>query len=141
LGGLILFYIKCIWLLKRSSEVPLNKINLNEKFSKFSKYWSPRIIAEMNDYQFKLVKIKGEFIWHDHKDTDEVFIVIEGNMSIEFRDGIVDLSKGEMYVVPKGITHKTYAENECKVMLVEPMGVINTGEAGGELTAPNGVWV
>ena len=95
----------------------------------------------MNDYQFKLVKIKGEFIWHDHKDTDEVFIVIEGNMSIEFRDGIVDLSKGEMYVVPKGITHKTYAENECKVMLVEPMGVINTGEAGGELTAPNGVWV
>ena len=121
--------------------MPLNKINLNEKFSKFSKYWSPRIIAEMNDYQFKLVKIKGEFIWHDHKDTDEVFIVIEGNMSIEFRDVIVDLSKGEMYDVPKVITNKTYAENECKVMLVEPMGVINTGEAGGDLTAPNGVWV
>ena len=119
----------------------LNKINLNEKLSKFSKYWSPRIIAEMNDYQFKLVKIKGEFIWHDHKDTDEVFIVIEGNMSIEFRDGIVDLSEGEMYVVPKGVIHKTYAENECKVMLVEPTGVINTGEAGGELTAPNDVWV
>ena len=119
----------------------LNKINLNEKLSKFSNYWSPRIIAEMNDYQFKLVKIKGEFIWHDHKDTDEVFIVIEGNMSIEFRDGIVDLSEGEMYVVPKGVTHKTYAENECKVMLVEPTGVINTGEAGGELTAPNDVWV
>ena len=121
--------------------MPLNKINLNEKLSKFSKYWSPRIIAEMNDYQFKLVKIKGEFIWHDHKDTDEVFIVIEGNMNIEFRDGIVDLSEGEMYVVPKGVTHKTFAENECKVMLVEPTGVINTGEAGGELTAPNDVWV
>ena len=95
----------------------------------------------MNDYQFKLVKIKGEFIWHDHKDTDEVFIVIEGNMSIEFRDGIVDLSKGEMYVVPKGVTHKTYEENECKVMLVEPTCVINTGEEGGDLTAPNDAWV
>ena len=119
----------------------LKKINLNEKLSKFSQYWSPRIIAEMNNYQFKLVKIKGEFIWHDHKDTDEVFIVIEGNMSIELREGIVDLSEGEMYVVQKGVTHKTYAENECKVMRVEPTGVINTGEEGGELTAPNDVWV
>ena len=118
-----------------------NKINLKEKLSKFSEYWSPRIIAEMNDYQFKLVKIKGEFIWHDHKYTDEVFIVIEGTMSIEFRDGIVELSEGEMYVVPKGVEHKTYAENECKVMVVEPRGVINTGDAGGELTATNGVWV
>ena len=117
------------------------KINLNEKLSKFSKYWSPRIIAEMNDYQFKLAKIKGKFIWHDHKDTDEVFIVIEGNMSIEFQDGIVNLSKGEMYVVPKGVRHKTYAENECKVMLVEPKGVINTVESGGDLTAPNDVWI
>jgi len=139
--GLEWFNIKCVWLLKWSPEMSLNKINLNEKLSKFSKYWSPRIIAEMNDYQFKLVKIKGEFIWHEHKDTDEVFIVIEGNMSIEFRDGIVDLSEGEMYVVPKGVTHKTYAENECKVMLVEPTGVINTGEAGGDLTAPNDVWI
>ena len=121
--------------------MPLSKINLKEKFSHFSQYWSPRIIGEMNDYQFKLVKIKGEFIWHDHEDTDEVFIVIEGNMSIEFRNGIINLSEGEMYIVPKGTTHKTYAENECKVMLVEPRGVKNTGEAGGELTAPNDVWV
>ena len=119
----------------------LNKINLIEKLSKFSEYWSPRIIAEMNDYQFKLAKIKGEFIWHDHKETDEVFIVIEGMMSIEFRDGIVDLSAGEMFVVPKGIEHKTYAENECKIMLVEPRGIINTGDSGGELTAANDVWV
>ena len=119
----------------------LKKINLNEKLSKFSQYWSPRIIAEMNNYQFKLVKIKGEFIWHDHKDTVEVFIVIEGNMSIELREGIVNLSEGEMYVVQKGVRHKTYAENECKVMLVEPTGVIKTGEERGELTAPNDVWV
>ena len=117
------------------------KINLKEKYSKFTKHWSPRIIAEMNDYQFKLAKIKGEFVWHDHKHTDETFIVIEGEMSIKFRDGEVKLSEGEMCVVPKGITHKTYAENECKVMLVEPKGVINTGVAGSELTAPNDVWV
>ena len=118
-----------------------NKINLKEKFLKFSEHWSPKVIAEMNDYQFKLVKIKGEFVWHDHQDTDEVFIIIEGSMRIEFTDGEVQLTEGEIFVVPKGITHKTYAENECKVMLVEPKGVVNTGEAGGELTAPSDVWI
>ena len=117
------------------------KINLKEKLSKFTKHWSPRIIAEMNNYQFKIAKIKGEFIWHDHKDTDETFIVIEGAMCIKFRDSIVELSEGEMFVVPKGVEHKTYAENECKVMLVEPRGVINTGDSGGKLTAANDVWV
>ena len=125
----------------RSSEVTLNTINLKEKFSMFSKYWSPHVIAEMNDYQFKLAKIKGEFIWHEHDDTDEVFIVIEGSMNIEFQDGIVDLSEGEMFVVPKGVSHKPFAENECKIMLVEPKGVINTGESEGEMTAPNDVWI
>ena len=119
----------------------LNKINLNEKLSKFSKYWYPRIIAEMNDYQFKLAKIKGDFIWHDHKDTDEVFIVIEGRMNIEFRDGAVDLKEGDLYVVPKGVEHKPFAENECKIMLVEPRGVINTGDVADERTAHNDVWV
>ena len=119
----------------------IDKINLKDKLSKFSKHWSPRIIAEMNDYQFKLAKIKGEFVWHDHKHTDETFIVIEGEMTLKFRGSEVKLSEGEMYVVPKGVEHKTYAENECKVMVVEPRGVINTGDAGGELTATNGVWV
>ena len=118
-----------------------NKINLKEKFLKFSEHWSPKVIAEMNDYQFKLVKIKGEFVWHDHQDTDEVFIIIEGSMRIEFTDSEVELTEGEIFVVPKRIRHKTYAENECKVMLVEPKGVINTGEAGGELTAPSDVWI
>ena len=125
----------------RSSEVTLNTINLKEKFSMFSKYWSPHVIAEMNDYQFKLAKIKGEYIWHEHDDTDEVFIVIEGSMNIEFQDGIVDLSEGEMFVVPKGVSHKPFAENECKIMLVEPKGVINTGESEGEMTASNDVWI
>ena len=118
-----------------------NKINLREKLSKFSDYWSPKIIAEMNDYQFKLVKIKGNFVWHDHKDTDEVFIVIEGEMSVEFKDRTVELSKGEMFVIPKGVEHKPYSENECKIMIVEPVGVVNTGDSGGELTADNDAWI
>ena len=116
-------------------------INIKEKLSKFAEQWSPKVIAEMNDYQFKLVKIQGDFVWHDHKETDEVFIVIEGEMSIEFRDGEVKLSKGEMFVVPKGVEHKPHAENECQIMLVEPKGVVNTGEAEGELTAENDVWI
>ena len=117
------------------------KINLKEKLSLFSEHWSPKVIAEMNDYQFKLVKLQGDFVWHSHSDTDEVFIVIEGAMKIELSDGIVELSEGEMFVVPKGVAHKPYAEEECKVMLVEPRGVVNTGDAEGELTASNDVWI
>ena len=118
-----------------------DNINFKKKLSKFNEHWSPHIIAEMNDYQFKIAKIKGEFIWHDHKDTDETFIVIEGKMCIKFRDGKVELSKGEMFVVPKGVEHKPCAEEECKILVVEPTGVINTGDAGGELTITKEVWV
>ncbi len=119
----------------------MGKINIQEKLAKFSDHWSPKVVAEMNDYQFKLVKIQGDFVWHNHADTDEVFIVIEGSMRIEFEDGEVELSEGEMYVVPRGVNHKPYAEEECKVMLVEPRGVVNTGDAEGDLTASNDVWV
>ena len=119
----------------------MKKINLEDKLSKFSEHWSPKVIAEMNDYQFKLVKIEGEFVWHEHPDTDEVFIVIKGTMYIEFEDRTIELNEGEMLVVPKGVRHKPYAEAECKVMLVEPRGVVNTGDTGDELTADNDVWV
>lgn len=116
-------------------------IRFADKFSRFSEHWSPRVIAEMNDYQFKLVKIQGEFVWHDHADTDEVFIVLEGEMTIDFRDGRVELSAGEMFVVPKGVEHRPAAAAECRVLLIEPRGVVNTGDAGGNLTADNDVWV
>ena len=116
-------------------------INLQSKFELFSKHWSPKVIAEMNNYQFKIAKIKGEFIWHDHKDTDETFIVIEGTMCIMFRDSIVELSEGEMFVVSKGVEHKPCAENECKILVVEPRGVINTGDAGGDLTITKDIWI
>jgi mannose-6-phosphate isomerase-like protein (cupin superfamily) len=116
-------------------------INLAEKLNTFSDLWSPRVVAEMNDYQFKLAKLEGEFVWHNHEDTDEVFIVVKGSMHIEMEEETVHLAEGEMYVVPKGVMHKPYAETECHVMLVEPRGVVNTGDAGGELTAENDVWV
>ena len=118
-----------------------HSINLKEKFDKFSDHWAPKVIAEMNDYQFKLVKVAGEFIWHSHDDTDETFIVLDGELAIEFRDKIVTLEKGEMAVVPKGIEHKPAAQNECKIMIIEPKGVVNTGDAGGNLTVDNDVWI
>ena len=110
-------------------------VNFQSKLNLFSKHWSPKVIAEMNDYQFKLVKIQGEFTWHHHLDTDETFIVLEGSMGIEFKERTVHLKEGEMFVVPRGEEHKPFAENECKVLLVEPRGVVNTGESGGALTA------
>ncbi len=116
-------------------------INFKDKLAKFSEHWSPRVVAEMNDYQFKLVKVQGEFVWHDHPDTDEVFIVLEGTLDIEFRDGSVTLGSGEMFIVPRGIEHKPVARDECKIMLVEPKGVVNTGDTESDLTAENDVWV
>ena len=116
-------------------------INLKDKFTRFTEHWSPRVVAEMNDYQFKLVKVEGEFVWHDHPDTDEVFIVIDGTLNIEFRDGVVSLESGEMFVIPKGVEHNPVASNECKVMIVEPQGVVNTGDSVSDLTAKNDVWV
>jgi len=116
-------------------------INFSEKLNKYSDLWQPRVIAEMNDYQFKLVKIKGEWGGNEHDDTDEVFIVLEGEMEIEFRDGSVEMKAGEMFVIPKKVEHKPVAEDECKILLVEPRGVVNTGDSRGELTAENDVWI
>tara|TARA_B100000686_G_scaffold353506_1_gene459390 strand:+ start:312 stop:674 length:363 start_codon:yes stop_codon:yes gene_type:complete len=117
-------------------------INIIEKFDKFSGFWKPKVIAEMNDYQFKIVKIKGDFTPHKHIETDEVFIVIEGIMYIEFSNKTVKINSGEMIVVPKGIQHKPFSKDECKIMLIEPIGVLNTGNSNDkELTAPNNKWV
>jgi mannose-6-phosphate isomerase-like protein (cupin superfamily) len=116
-------------------------INIEKKFGLFREQWQPKVIAEMNDYQFKIVKLQGDFVWHDHKDTDETFIVIEGRLRIDFRDGSVDLESGEMFVVPKGVEHKPCAESEARVLLIEPRGVVNTGERRDERTARNDVWI
>jgi mannose-6-phosphate isomerase-like protein (cupin superfamily) len=116
-------------------------INFQDKLAGFSEHWSPKIIAQMNDYHFKLAKVQGEFVWHDHPETDEVFIVVKGRLEIQFRDGHVRLNEGEMFVVPKGMEHKPVAEQECHILLVEPAGTVNTGDLVSEKTAPNDVWI
>lgn len=116
-------------------------INFQEKFNLFNEKWTPKIIAQMNDYHFKLARIEGEFTWHDHKETDEVFIVLEGSMRIDMKDDSVSINEGEMYVVPKGIEHKPFAENPCKILIIEPAGTINTGDRGGEMTKPENTWI
>ena len=116
-------------------------INFRQKFELFNEQWQPKVVAEMNDYQFKVVKLQGDFVWHNHKDTDETFIVVEGDLRIDFRGGAVHVSTGEMFVVPRGVEHKPCAEREVKLLLIEPRGVLNTGHEGGERTAQNDVWI
>ena len=119
----------------------MKKINLISKYKKITEHWSPKVVAEMNDYQFKLAKIKNDFIWHSHEDTDETFIVIEGKIYIEFEDETVELSEGEMLVVPKGKKHRPYADEEAKIMLIEPKGVRNTGDIVSDLTSDDNQWI
>ena len=119
----------------------MKKINLASKYNKIDEHWSPKVVAEMNDYQFKLAKIKNDFIWHSHEDTDETFIVIEGKIYIEFEDETVELSEGEMIVVPKGKKHRPYADEEAKIMLIEPKGVRNTGDIVNDLISDDNQWI
>lgn len=117
------------------------KINFKQKFMLFEEQWSPKVIAEMNDYQFKVVRLEGEFVWHQHDDTDETFIVLDGELTIDLESGPVILCAGEMLVIPRGMRHRPHASSEAKVLLVEPAGVVNTGDAKSELTAPQDVWI
>ena len=119
----------------------MKKINFKDKLKKFSDRWSPKVIAELNNYQFKLVKIQNDFVWHKHDDTDEVFIILKGKIFIEFENETVELNEGEMIVVPKGTKHRPYAKKEASIMLVEPRGVLNTGDIVDEMTAPNDQWI
>ena len=121
-------------------------INFAQKLGLFAEPWSPRVIAEMNDYApsnivFKLAKLRGEFVWHAHEDTDETFVVLHGTLSMRFRDRVETVRAGEMIVVPRGVEHCPHAQDECHVLLIEPRGVVNTGDAGGALTAPNDAWL
>ena len=127
---------------RRLAVMPYAPISFAQKFGLFTEQWQPKVVAEMNDYQFKVVRIAGDFVWHQHADTDETFIVLDGTLRIDFRDGAVTLSAGEMFVVPKGKEHMPYAAQEVKMLLIEPRGVANTGdEAAGERTAQNDVWI
>lgn len=110
-------------------------ISLREKFGQFTEHWSPKKIASLNDYEIKIVKTKGEFVWHTHADTDEMFLVTKGQIRIQLRDGDVSLGPGELFVVPRGVEHCPIAEEEAEVMFIEPVGVVNTGNVGGSRTA------
>lgn len=116
-------------------------VNLLQKSSLLPGPWLPRVVAEMNDYQFKVARLEGDFIWHAHPDTDESFLVLDGHLRIELRDGAVHLGPGELYVVPRGVEHKPCADAPVRILLIEPRGVVNTGDAGGERTAENDLWI
>lgn len=119
--------------------MPVQKITLAEKFDSFTEKWSPKIVASVDDFDVKIVKIEGEFVWHKHDDEDEMFLVIDGAFDMHFRDNTVHLDQGEMIVVPRGTEHKPVAANECRVMVLEKSGVMNTGDAApNELTAGTG---
>ena len=111
-----------------------NKINLSEKLATFSDYFSPQTIARLNNYDIMVVKLKGEFVWHKHDETDDLFLVLKGHLTIQLRDRNIELDRGELYVVPRGVEHCPRAEEEASVLLIEPSGTINTGDAGGPLT-------
>lgn len=110
-------------------------IDVADKLSAFSEHWSPKVISRLNDYEIKVVKVQGEFVWHTHEDTDEMFLVVEGELTIQFRDGDVALRPGQLFVVPRGVEHCPISDGEVHALLIEPAGVVNTGDAGGTLTA------
>jgi mannose-6-phosphate isomerase-like protein (cupin superfamily) len=110
-------------------------VDLAAKLAQFTDHWSPKVVARMNDYEVKVVKLEGEFTWHTHEDTDELFLVLDGELRIQLRDGDVTLGPGELYVVPRGVEHCPRADGEVSALLIEPAGVVNTGDAGGDLTA------
>jgi mannose-6-phosphate isomerase-like protein (cupin superfamily) len=110
-------------------------VDLAERLSQFSEHWSPKVVARLNDYEVKVVKVEGEFVWHTHEDTDELFLVIDGELTIQLCEGDVVLRPGQLYVVPRGVEHCPSADGEVHAVLVEPTGVVNTGDAGGPMTA------
>jgi mannose-6-phosphate isomerase-like protein (cupin superfamily) len=111
------------------------KVNLAQKLGLFDGHWQPKIVARINDNDIRIVKVKGEFVWHKHDDTDDFFLVLQGHLTIQLRDRDVDLDEGELFVVPRGVEHCPRAEEEASILLIEPAGTVNTGDAGGPLTA------
>lgn len=125
----------------RSHARPMKKVNLAEKFSLFQEHWTPKIIGELNGQQVKIAKVKGEFVWHDHAEEDELFMVIKGELVIYLREEQITLQEGEIYIVPKGIEHKPFAAEECWILLFEPKQTEHTGNVDSELTKKGGEWI
>ena len=119
----------------------IDVINLLEKFTLIKEQWDPKVITQLNDYHLKIAKIQGEFIWHSHPETDEMFQVIQGNMIIHLRDGDLILKSGELCVIPRGVEHKPAAKDECYILMIELAGTLNTGDAGGDRTIEDTDWI
>ena len=119
----------------------MEKINLKEKLDLFNDYWNPRIVGELNNQHVKLVKFKGEFVWHKHIEEDEMFFVVDGSFIMEFRDKTIEIKKNEFIIVPKGVEHRPFADKECEIMLIEPKETVNTGNISNEMTAKNNQWI
>lgn len=119
----------------------MNSIDIEEKLALFDDHWSPRIIASINEHEVKLAKFKGSFEWHQHKDSDELFLVLDGEFTMEFRESAVHLGKGQMIVVPRGVEHRPVTDTECSVMLIEPKGLINTGDGDLNDVSTTGTWI
>jgi len=119
----------------------MKKINLREKFQLFSAHWTPKIIGELNGQHIKIAKVKGEFVWHDHANEDELFMVIKGELKILFQDEELSLKEGEISIVPKGVLHKPIAEEECWILLFEPKQIKHTGDVQVELTKNDSEWI
>ena len=119
----------------------MEKVNLADKFSRIFEHWSPKIVAELDDYEVKLAKVEGEFVWHSHADTDEFFLVHRGELTIEMRQQSVTLRAGEFFVVPRGVEHRPLAAAECEIVMIEAAGTLNTGEAGGSRTVADPEWL
>jgi mannose-6-phosphate isomerase-like protein (cupin superfamily) len=119
----------------------MEKVNLAEKLARFSTLWEPRIVAALNGQHVKLAKLKGEFVWHQHEGEDELFLVVGGRIEIQFRDRTVSLGEGELIVVPRGVEHRPVAEEVAHVLLFEPAGTLNTGDAGGDRTVSQPGWI
>lgn len=115
--------------------MPMDAVDLVEKLPLFSEYWSPKVVARLNDYEVKVVKLNSEFVWHKHDETDELFLVIGGELTIQLRDGDVTVRPGQIFIVPRGVEHCPVANEEVHALLIEPTGVVNTGDAGGPRTA------
>ncbi len=113
----------------------VQKVNIDEKLSLFNEHWAPKTIGRLNDYELKIAKVQGDFVWHQHDDTDEVFLVLDGELTIDTPDGEIVLGPWETATIPRGMRHRPHADHETAILLIEPAGVPNTGEAGGELTA------
>ena len=119
----------------------MKKINLQEKFESFNELWTPKIIGELNKQYVKIAKLKGEFVWHDHANEDELFMVIKGQLTIQLRDEEITLSEGEVYIVPKGVEHNPIAAEECWILLFEPKEIAHTGNIKSDLTKEQLDWI